>query len=85
MSYTKQIWVDGPAGVVGATPITAARLNYLEDGVVAAAAPLPLTGTTAARPEAASLNPGTLYYDTTLGKPTWSNGSVYQDATGTTV
>ena len=30
MSYTKQTWVDGSAG---GTPISAERLNHIEDGV----------------------------------------------------
>lgn len=33
MSYTKQAWLNG---VVGATPISAARLNYMEAGIEAA-------------------------------------------------
>jgi hypothetical protein len=35
MAYTKQTWSDGQAG---ATPITAARLNYIESGIQVAAA-----------------------------------------------
>lgn len=34
MSYTKQNWVDFPAG---GTPISAARLNHMEDGIASAA------------------------------------------------
>src|SRR2546427_8658703 len=30
MSYTPQVWVDGPAG---GTPITATRLNTIENGI----------------------------------------------------
>lgn len=33
MSYTKQQWVDFPAG---GTPISAARLNHMEDGIASA-------------------------------------------------
>lgn len=33
MTYTKQTWVDGEAG---GTPISAARLNYMEDGIAEA-------------------------------------------------
>lgn len=33
MSYTKQSWADGPAG---GTPISAARLNHMEDGIASA-------------------------------------------------
>jgi hypothetical protein len=41
------------------------------------------SGTTSARP--ASVPVGYGYWDTTLGKPVWWNGSVWKDATGTTV
>jgi hypothetical protein len=41
--------------------------------------------TTAGRPGAASLGAGSCYFDTTLNKPVWSDGTVYRDATGTTV
>lgn len=34
MSYTKQTWADAPTG---GTPITAARLNYMENGIADAA------------------------------------------------
>lgn len=30
MTYSKQTWVDG---VEGNTPVTAARLNHMEDGI----------------------------------------------------
>lgn len=32
MAYTKQTWKDGTGG---ATPLTAARLNHMEDGIKA--------------------------------------------------
>lgn len=41
--------------------------------------------TTAGRPAATDVLAGTQIYDTTLGKPTWSNGTVWKDAAGTTV
>jgi parallel beta-helix repeat protein len=41
-------------------------------------------GTTAQRPTAGLLA-GQQYWDTTLGKPIWWNGSVWKDAAGTTV
>lgn len=78
MTYTKQTWVDGPAGVPGATPITADRLNHIENGIGN------LVGATVDRPSAATAGAGTMYYDTTLGKPVWSNGSAWKDAAGTT-
>ncbi len=43
------------------------------------------TSTTALRPAAADAGAGTGLFDTTLGRPIWSNGTVWKDATGTTV
>lgn len=40
-------------------------------------------GTTANRP--ASPVTGQMYFDTTVGKPIWYNGSAWVDATGSTV
>ena len=50
------------------------------------AIPLVLSGTTVNRPTipAGSIRTGIMYFDTTLGKPIWWNGSVWVDATGTT-
>lgn len=41
--------------------------------------------TTASRPSAATAGAGANIYDTTLGKPIWSNGVDWKDAAGTTV
>lgn len=41
--------------------------------------------TTGGRPSAAAAGAGAYYYDTTLGKPAWSNGTVWRDAAGTAV
>lgn len=41
--------------------------------------------TTAARPTAASVGTGSCIFDTTLGKPIWSDGTNWKDATGATV
>jgi hypothetical protein len=43
-----------------------------------------LSGLTAERPTGNRFT-GMLYYDTTLGKPIWWNGSVWKDSAGTTV
>lgn len=40
---------------------------------------------TASRPAAATAGVGAMFYDTTLGKPIWSTGSAWHDATGTAV
>lgn len=41
--------------------------------------------TTAARPTAANAGAGAQYYDTTLSKPVWSDGTAWRDAAGTAV
>jgi hypothetical protein len=45
----------------------------------------PPLGTTAQRPAAATAGKGYMYYDDTLGKPIWSNGTAWTDAAGTVV
>lgn len=40
---------------------------------------------TGGRPSAVAAGAGAYYYDTTLGKPAWSNGTVWKDAAGTTI
>lgn len=40
---------------------------------------------TGSRPSAATAGAGAMVYDSTLGIPIWSNGSVWKDAAGTTV
>jgi hypothetical protein len=39
--------------------------------------------TTAARPDFADVEVGTEIFDTTLGKPVWSDGTAWVDSTGT--
>jgi hypothetical protein len=49
---------------------------------------VPASGTTANRPLNTTKVPlltGKFYFDTTLGKPIWWNGSVWKDASGNTV
>lgn len=43
------------------------------------------TSTTAARPAASSVPAGGRFYDTTLSKPIWSDGTTWRDAMGTAV
>ncbi len=40
---------------------------------------------TASRPSASARGAGAMFYDTTLGKPIWSNGTNWRDAAGTVV
>jgi hypothetical protein len=42
-------------------------------------------GATGSRPAAGTVGSGAMFYDTTLSKPIWSNGTVWKDAAGTTV
>jgi hypothetical protein len=41
--------------------------------------------TTAGRPAATIMRAGSMYYDTTLGQPAWSNATNWKDAAGTNV
>lgn len=43
-----------------------------------------LSGDTASRPVAPTVQTGWIYFDTTIGKPVWYDGSGWVDATGTT-
>jgi hypothetical protein len=56
--------------------------NRLDDYNIAAS--IPASGTTAERPAIALLI-GQFYFDTTLGIPIWYNGTVWKNASGTTV
>jgi hypothetical protein len=49
--------------------------SYVKIGAVA----------TGSRPSASTAGAGACMFDTTLGKPIWSNGTIWVDATGTTV
>lgn len=42
-------------------------------------------GATGSRPSASTVGAGAMYFDTTLNKPIWSDGTNWRDATGTTV
>jgi pectate lyase-like protein/parallel beta helix pectate lyase-like protein len=53
--------------------------------VTAASTITPLVSTTAARPSAATAGAGAMYYDTTLSKPGWSDGTAWRDAAGTAI
>ena len=46
---------------------------------------LDIAGTTAERPQVQHLHVGVQYFDTTLNKPIWWNGTNWVDATGTSV
>lgn len=41
-----------------------------------------LIGTTSARPGANKVEVGTMFYDTTLSRPVWSDGTNWRDSAG---
>lgn len=43
------------------------------------------SGATTARPSAVGTGVGAQFYDSTLSKPIWSDGTIWRDATGTGV
>jgi hypothetical protein len=66
----------------------ALRLYFTQIDNFSQAVILPDSGTTANRPVGTTLLPlltGQYYYDTTLDRPIWWNGSVWKKADGTTV
>jgi hypothetical protein len=66
----------------------ALRLYFTAIDNFTQAAAIPLSGTTANRPVDSVQIPipvGQFYYDTTLDRPIWWNGTVWKKADGTTV
>jgi len=64
------------------------RLYFNQIDNFTQAAAIPLSGITAERPVStvqAPLAVGQIYYDTTLDRPIWWNGTVWKKADGTTV
>ena len=64
------------------------RLYFNQVDNFTQAAAIPLSGITAERPVStlqATLPIGQFYYDTTLDRPIWWNGTVWKKADGTTV
>ncbi len=68
-------------------PLTApvSRLSALSVGTAAGEALRTGVATTGSRPAATAVPVGAQFYDSTLGVPIWSNGTVWKDAAGTTV
>lgn len=58
------------------------RVRNIERKRPVAATP---TTDTAERPDPATVGVGIMFYDTTLGRPIWSNGVVWHDAAGSPV
>ena len=67
--------------------LNALRLYYNQIDNFTQAITIPASGTTANRPTSATtpLAIGQFYYDTTLDRPIWWNGTVWKNASGTTV
>ena len=64
------------------------RLYFNQIDNFTQAAAIPLSGTTAQRPVStvqAAVAIGQIYYDTTIDRPIWWNGTVWKKADGTTV
>jgi hypothetical protein len=64
------------------------RLYFNQVDSFTQAVVVPFSGTTAERPVSnvqAPLAVGQFYYDTTLDRPIWYNGTVWKNASGTTV
>jgi hypothetical protein len=64
------------------------RLYFNQIDNFTQAAAIPLSGITAQRPVSTAQVPlavGQIYYDTTLDRPIWWNGTVWKKADGTTV
>jgi hypothetical protein len=68
--------------------LNAMRLYFNQVDNVSQAVAIPLSGITANRPISSALARlaiGQFYFDTTLGYPIWWNGTVWKNASGTTV
>lgn len=71
-----------PATTLTAGYVVTAAPNFDFNGLESKRIPLHYSGTTGSRP--VSPYTGMIYFDTTLGKPVWYDGSGWVDATGTT-
>lgn len=79
-------WVIGGLAFIGSDLTTS--LSRVATGVIGTNGQTVLRtgrGTTAQRPAAATVGAGAAFYDTTLSKPIWSDGTVWKDAVGTAV
>ena len=72
----KRVYIGDTVG----TPKTVVEGDALESSRLRA---IPVA--TGDRPSAATAKAGAMIFDSTLGKPLWSNGSAWVDATGTPV
>lgn len=63
---------------------TSKLVQYKLNGILNYLQPMK-SGATASRPAVNTVAVGYCYYDTTLNKPVWSNGTAWKDSAGTTV
>lgn len=79
LSGSSLVWLTDNTQDIGFAG--ANRPRYVRAGTAVVTGAL----TTAGRPTAATAGAGAHYFDTTLGKPVWSTGTTWVDATGATV
>jgi hypothetical protein len=70
---------------VGSAGIVQGPLNLMGSAVTVMAPLGTQAVATSARPDPTTVPAGTQIYDSTLGKPIWSNGTVWHDSTGASV
>lgn len=78
-----EVYAD--ARLVDAEAYTDTAITTQHTADDAAYAPMTVASATGSRPSASTAGAGATFYDTTLSKPIWSDGTVWKDATGTTV
>lgn len=81
----EEFYILGNGKPTGVTPLvigTKPTVRSLIDNGIGTQGPRGVTGS---RPSAVNGGVGTTYYDTTLSKPIWSDGTVWRDAAGTAV
>lgn len=83
MAEIKYINADGVANLVSNIKIKADATYATKDELSEVADKISQAGSAADRPTAASI--GQCFFDTSLNKPIWFNGTDWVDYTGTTV
>lgn len=85
ISAVKDTMAKGMVQIGNTNPSGSGPLHLNGSAIVANAPIAAQAVNTAARPDASSVAPGSHIFDTTLGKPIWSNGSNWVDSTGALV
>lgn len=86
-NYTsgKVVAINGNVQDVEYIEVSAYDANNCNNLITGINASMPLSGTTTNRPSHNNYNVGTMYFDTTLGKPLWATPQGWKDSTGTLV